>query len=382
VSRPRLSVVSPGREASPAAARAWWVPTAAVLASALAAAVGVGVGADTAGGDPEERLRAVLEDRPVPDPDDPEIREIARSMRVALASNPLDARTRVLYGALLGTVSIGPEGRAAAAFHVQAAARLAPVTVPIVRRAVLLEVELDQVDRATERIRDMFDYDPEAAARLLLRVEPILGPERVARALGERPSASVAWADTLGRAGRADDAEAVLRRSIEIWPDDPPLLESVGTADLRAGRRDALVARFAGRDIAEVPGNARLLMLRGRARAWNGDVDGAAADLSAAERLSAADPAATFAVGDAWRAIGRPDDARRAWIRSRYRVGPRSELRVAVLRRLAALADDTGTAAESVRAWRRVLDEAPDDPVARRRIRELTGSGDEPARGS
>ena len=85
--------------------------------------------------DPVELAGKALQDSIDKGSRDPAVLARLRALREELAREPLDSMTRTVYAGLLLSLSRSLEEAAAAAFHASAAAELAPVTVPVQRRA-------------------------------------------------------------------------------------------------------------------------------------------------------------------------------------------------------------------------------------------------------
>jgi tetratricopeptide (TPR) repeat protein len=307
---------------------------------------------------------------------DPEVRAEVLDLRRVLGRSPLDSRTRVIYAGLLLNLCRNLDDTRAAAFHAGRAAELAPVTVPIVRGAVHVLVRTGNGPRALALVRGMFDYDPTAAAGLLAAVEPLLLDVDAGDGLAHTPVAWLAWAAELQRAGRNDEAESWLERAHDAWPDDLAIVQQLASRALYRGDLERLAAILpAGLDDLDAPEVAPLLTFRARLKAGRGDRDGARRDVDRALALRGDNVTVQMLAGDAYLALGDPEAARRVWNRARYALaGDDTANRRALLRRLARLEHDHGEPAVALGLWRALLEIAPDDPEARERIAELTGT--------
>jgi tetratricopeptide (TPR) repeat protein len=350
----------------------------AVLVGAVLATL---LGADRARSDwdPMPLAEAAIDHALVSGMEAPEVRDAATALRRRIGWAPVDAWTRAVYASLLLDLADSPQETHAARFHAEHAVALAPVTVPVVHGAALVLARSGRSDRSVAWTREMFDYDPPAAARLLLSLEPLLESAAIRDALPPRPAAWLAWAIELRRAGRPEDAEACVREAFARWPGDPATMGAM--AEQAVLRKDWIVLRTvfatdlpARRDAA----TCIALAYRARLRAEQGDLAGAKADADDAVRGSGSDVAVVLLAGDAMAAAGLLDEARAQWSRALYPIarGEQSrKTRAGILARLAWLADRDGKPADSLRAWRAVIEADPDDAVARKRVDAILGGG-------
>jgi tetratricopeptide (TPR) repeat protein len=318
-----------------------------------------------------EALRSALERGSA----DEQVRLAATELRRRIERRPLDARTRVAYAGLLHGLSRGLDDTAAAAFHARRAAELAPVTVPVVRAATVVLARSLRWREAAGYTREMFRYDPRAAARLLATLEPFLPPDAFDATLAGAPGAWLAWIDRLRLDGREAEAHRRLEDALRRWPDEGPFVERAAAAALRDGDEARLEELFATpRDIPETPANARVLAYRGHAQALAGEPTAARADLERALALDGGDPRLLIVAGDAYLALGEEERAASLWGRARFTTEPGSRaVRLRAMVRLARLEDRRGRAGNALRLWRAIESADPQNGEARRRVRELTG---------
>lgn len=307
--------------------------------------------------------------------EDPGVREALIELRESLRRRPLDSGTRVIYAGLLLSLCRRLDDTRAPAFHAELAARLSPVTVPIVARAAMVLARSRDSDRAVELTREMFEYDPDSAAALLLRLENVLFPEQVEAAVAPTAEAMLVWSRRLRELGRIEAADAWLLRGHSRWPDHLPTLRAVASAPLRRGDWDELERLLPpDRVFPDEPAAAPLLAYRARLAAERGDAEAAARDVDRALALARSNYHVLVAAGDALEAAGNHDRARTVWNRALFELGEeRDPMRRNLLLRLARLEDRYGRPAAALRLWRSVLDIDPTHREARRRVDELSG---------
>ena len=154
----------------------------------------------------------------------------------------------------------------APAFHANLAAKLAPVTVPIVERAALVLARSRETDRAAELVREMFEYDPRAASDLLLRLEGTLHPSQIEAAVAGTPEALLAWSHRLRTLGRGEAAETWLDLGHSRWPDHLPTMVNVAARAVGRADWEALKEILPpGLVLPQEPVSATLLAYRARA---------------------------------------------------------------------------------------------------------------------
>ena len=352
-------------------------PGALALAAFLA---GLGLlatllGADAARSrtDPRERARLTFSDMLSGASTEAELRAELIALRERAARLPLEAQARAAYASLLAAMARDPDGLSAAAFHARVAARLAPVTVPIVRAATLVLAQAGRPDEAADLVRQMFGYDPNAAARLLAVLEPYLPPDALLQALPQTPAAWLARAAVLDGAGRTGEASSLIDEGVERWPSSLDLRARAAGRAAAAGDWIRL-ERLVPSDLAltDDPASAVLLIHRARLRARNGDVPGAAADLERGTDLAGDTPWLLLAAGDGWLALDRPERSRQVWNRALHASpdgtgGDRAE----ALRRLARLEEREGRSGTALRLWHELLALVPGDAEATARAGEL-----------
>jgi len=373
---PELKLVRGPRTpaASPAAGPRVWI-VSLILAALAIAATAIGVGPARRPLEARELAGMAVQQALDLGNEDPGVRATLVTLRRTLGERPLDSQTRAVYASLLLGLSRSVEDTRAAAAHASRAAVLSPVSVPIVRRTVLVLVRGRDTDGALKWVRDMFGYDAGAAARLLARIEPLLFERDVPRAIPDDPAAWLAWSRQLRIEGDAAAAEDWARRTLARWPDDLPALRHV--AATAVGQEDwaALELLFPeDRVFPDAPAAAPVLLYRARLRAELDDSLGARADIERALRLDPASSLVQVLAGEALLAIGAADEARRRWNRVLFSLpADNLDTRGNVLRRLARLEETHGEPAAARRAWRAVLEVEPDHAEATRRVRELSG---------
>jgi tetratricopeptide (TPR) repeat protein len=308
-------------------------------------------------------------------PGDPAVLESLADIRAQMGQRPLDARTRVLYAALLLEMASGHDDCKAAAFHAGRSSELAPVTVWVIRAATLVLTRCGETDGASSLIRDMFGYEPESAADLLIAAEPFLDRARVERAVPPSPAAWLAWSRQLRAEGRSEEADRWADEAHRRWPENLDTLHDVTSrAALRGDWARLALLLPPDRALPEKREWAILFAYRARTRAEARDFDGARADVELAMSLSGSSGGVLLHVGDALEAMGDTDGARRAWRRGLFESSAKQEstrLRARLLTRVARLEDLHGEPAAALRAWRDVLELQPDHAEALRRVGEL-----------
>lgn len=313
-----------------------------------------------------------------------EVRGAATDLRADLGRRPLDARLRVAYAGLLLSLSGSLSETDAAAFHARRAAELAPVTLPVARRAGLVLAGSAHDDEALAITRRVFGFDPPAGARLLGALSAWMNDETIARGVPDAPEAWVAWAGRLRSVDEASRADAWLDGAGRRWPTHPEVV--LRRAEVAIAHRDhaALAAAFA--PLTELPDGRRAALLhihRARARAWNDDAPGALADVRRALARSGSDPGVLVHAGDVYAILDLAPEARAAWARALHRLPPSASLdtRVGLRVRIARLEDRTGDPAAALRAWRTVLSLDPEHAEALGRIAAIGGGRSESAAG-
>lgn len=134
----------------------------------------------------------------------------------------------------------------------------------------------------------------------------------LAAARGARVPAPIvaAAAEMLELAGRLEDSHAQWRRAQELDPDYQPAQLALGRFELRLGDYGAAADR-AGRWLKGTPRSTAWLMIRAAARLGARLPERALADASLAVRLAPKDAEALALKGEALRALGRHEAARR-----------------------------------------------------------------------
>jgi tetratricopeptide (TPR) repeat protein len=373
VERPELKVVET-RDRRGLDPRARALLIAGALAVAVASALWTGADAAReplpAREIAEQALRTALERGS----SDDQVRAALVSVREILGRRPLDSATRVTYADLLLALSRRLEDTAAAAAHASRAASLAPVTVPVVRRAAIVLVRSGRSKEAAALTREMFAYAPDSAAELLLQLEPMLYPSEVAASLPDDAEAWLAWAHRLRLEGRLDASHEVVLEVQRRWPDDLESLRFVAARAVRDedwGRLAELIPD--DRVFPERPEAAPAITYRARLRIHRGELESARKDLDAALRLDGDSHLVQILVGEALEAMGEFDEARRHWNRALYSLPPDDVVtRRNVLAKLARLEDRHGKAADALRLWEALLRIDANHAEAARRVEALT----------
>jgi Flp pilus assembly protein TadD len=309
-------------------------------------------------------------------PEDPEVRAAMVRLRTEIGRRPLAARTRSIYAVMLLGVSRGPDDLAAPLFHAARAAASAPVTVPVVRDAANVLVRGGRPSDGLRLTREMFGYDPDAAARLLGELEPFLSAEETSAAIPDVPTSWLARFRALRGADRKSEADALIEQAFRRWPGDGEVRLLYATlAHDRADWGSVFRALPPSEPIPEGRDASRLQAYRARARLERGDVEGALGDVAAALASGASDVRTLMAAAAVQEHAETPEAARDSLNRALFLLGAtgRTTERLAILVRLARLEQRRGEASSALRAWRSVLELAPDHAEARRRVDELTG---------
>jgi len=306
---------------------------------------------------------------------DIEVRKALVELRTTLGWRPLESRTRVVYASLLLGLATDIEDMQVAAFHADRAARLAPVTVPVVRAAALVLANTGEVDRALELTRSMFGYDPRGAAAMLSQIETLVLGVDLDRGLPPAPEAWMAWSHQLETERRRAEAAEWRARTLERWPDHVPALAR--TAAFAFGRRDwdalAELLPPAGRLPEDDRQSATLFAWRAHLCWHSGDRSAALADMERALELRDTGPIRTLS-GDLFEKMGDSTRAKSDWNRALFATAAKStSTRRGLLLRLARLEDRHGRPAAALRFWEAVLALDPQHPEARRRIDDLAG---------
>jgi tetratricopeptide (TPR) repeat protein len=305
--------------------------------------------------------------------DDPSVRGTLIRLRRTLGWRPLESKTRVIYSSLVLGLATRLEDMRLAAFHADRAAELAPVTVPVVRSAVLVLASTGDLDRALELTRRMFGYDAARAAATLADVEAFALGAEVDEALPAAPEAWMAWWRELRLRGRHGEADELLARTHARWPDH--VAARVPLASRAFSRGDwELLATIVPPD-AELPRRAEaapLFAWRAHLRYVRGDRAGALDDIETAVGLRPF-PWIRALAGDLYERMGEIGLARREWSRGLHQAASLPDSRRGLLLRLARLEDRHGEPAAALRHWRALLELDPDHAEARRRLDDLSG---------
>lgn len=318
----------------------------------------------------EQALRTALERGS----SDEDVRSLLVSVRRLLGQRPLDSSTRVTYADLLLALSRRLDDTAASAAHATRAAALAPVTVPVVRRSSIVLVRSGRSREAAALTREMFSYDPDAAAALLLRLEPMLYPSEVKASLPDAPEAWLAWAHRLRLENRLEASHAVVLETLATWPDDLASLRFVAARAVRDADWEGLASLIPPeRMFPDQPVAAPVLTYRARLKIHQGDLDGARQDIELALRLAGESHLVQILVGEALEALGEIDEARRHWNRALFALPADEKItRRNVLAKLARLEERHGKAADALRLWETLLRIDGNHAEAMRRVDALT----------
>lgn len=306
---------------------------------------------------------------------DPEVQARLIELRAVLGRRPLDSMTRAVYSSLLLTMSRNVDDVDAAVYQARRAAELAPVTIPVLRTAVLVLAHTQNGAEAAALVRGVFDYEPSAAARWLERIEPLLVDPPAEAAIPDDPEAWLAWSVKLDLAKRHDEALEWVERGSLRWPDELRFLERAAFLAAGSGRWEKLAELLpAGLSLPDSEDAAGILVQRARLRARQGQPRAAADDLERALRLNPTSRSIAIDAGSAYLSSGDAAAARRLWTRVLFELGASDTgVRKRLLEQLARLEDEHGSGAAALRTWREVLELDPEHAAARRRIDDLTG---------
>jgi tetratricopeptide (TPR) repeat protein len=352
-----------------------WIIAALLAAAALVSSLN---GADRArrSFDPRDLAESALLQALTQGGDDRQVLAKLHELRRVIGRRPLDSRTRVVYAALLLSLSRSSSDLIVPAFHARVAAALSPVTVPVVRVAVLVLASSGEAAEALPLIREMFNYDPKSAAPLLARAEPLLGAGQVALALPDLPEAWLAWSRELHEQGRPQESDEWRAAGYRRWPENLDFFKSVAARMIRESEIEELGALFPdGAELPEVPESAPLFAYRARYKGMQGDAAGARQDIERALAFGVSGYGLLMVAGSTYESIGDYDDARRQWHAALFSLPPRSDRQqLQVLLRLARLEQRHGKPAAALRHWRQILEIDPDHEEAKRGIAALTGA--------
>ena len=305
----------------------------------------------------------------------PEVLDDLRLLRAELGRRPLDSKGRVQYAALLLSMTRTLDDTRAAVFHAKVASDLAPVTLPVVELAALILARSGESGAAIARVRDIFEFDPNAGANLLLRLEDGLGDRNPTEGVADTPAAWCAWARALSRSGRGEESTALLNDAATHWPDDLELNVALARVAMRAADWDEL-ERWAARETIPAEGRGlELLAYRARLNVERDRREDAERDLDTLLAAATRKPRLLILAGDVQWRMGSTEPARQTWNRALFGVPPeRERLRIEILVRLADLEETDGRAGVALRHWRSVLKIDPSHPRARARVGALTGA--------
>ncbi len=310
---------------------------------------------------------------------DPQVRETLVLLRRALGRRPLDSRTRVAYASLLLSVTQHIDDTLAAASHAALAARLSPVTVPVVKIAAIVLARSRSRDDAAELVRAMFAYDPGAAAELLSRLESLLYAAQLERGLPDDPDAWLAWSRQLRIDRRAAESRQWIERTYRRWPDHLLAWQRMAELAARLGDQPLVELFTRGRPVPETAAAAPVLMYRARAKAIRDDMEGAEHDIALGIELDPDSTLVRILAGQAYESFGAIDEARRSWNRALFML-PRSDTasRRRALVLLARLETRYGEPARALHLWESLLEIDSGNEEAKRNVAELTGRDPSP----
>lgn len=181
------------------------------------------------------------------------------------------------------------------------------------------------------------------------------------RATDRQPGSHKAWNNlgaSLSKLQRFSEAERACRRAVDLKPDYGTGHYNLGVALSRLGRSEDAVNAFAGA-VRFDPNGARGHANLGTVLIWLGKYEQAVAELKRALELDAPKvPNAHFQLGEAYRKLGRFEEARDAY-RTAITVTPRS---IAPLAGLADVSLSLGRISEAEEAAIRATEARPDRP--------------------
>jgi len=367
------------RELDAIDAARWPVVVGLALALLASAALGTLSGADLARQRivPREIAEATLGVALERGSSDPDVRQNMIDLRRRISRRPLDSKTRIAYASLWLGLSRRLDDLTVAAFHARRASELAPVTLPVVRPAVLVLANTDQLDAALALTREIFEFDAQEAAKLLASVEHLTDETSFRQGMPESPEAALAWFDQLNTLGRRVEAREWLETTYSRWPDHPIALRHTAATAVR--KRD--LARLAelfpeDRSLPDEPDFAIPMIFRAHLKAAQGDSESARADIAHALTLDTRSSWPSVHAAQAYVALGDYDEARGQFNRALFGF-PRTESMVATRRHIlsafARMEEEHGQPAASLRLWNSLLELDPENVEARRHIDDLTG---------
>ena len=263
-------------------------------------------------------------------------------MRLSLRLDPDSAPVWVLVGDALNAAG-DKEGARGAYEHVRADA---PDRVQALTRLAVLRQQADDPKGALVLAKAAYDArptDPQAMVTYaeLLRTakrydEAIAVLDKLIAKMGSSPSSAKLYflrGAAQERAGRWREAEADLKHSLAVKPDDAEVQNYLGYNWADRGEHLPEALALLQRAVRASPQQGALLDSLGWARFRAGDYKAAVTDLERASALEPSDPAIVDHLGDAYWRVGRSTDARYQWDRV-LTLDPEDDLKAVARRKL------------------------------------------------
>lgn len=263
-------------------------------------------------------------------------------MRLALRLDPDQAAIWILVGDTLGAA--GDRDGAGRAYAKVAVG--SPEHVSALTHMALLSEQADDNKAALELARQAYAEKPDDPQAMVTYAELLRTAKRYDEAIpifdallkkmGEGPSAAKLHflrAAAEERSGRWPAAEADLKRSLALKPDDPEVENYLGYAWADRGEHLNEAVALLQKAVAASPGQGAVLDSLGWAHFRMGDYKAALTDLERASGLEPADASIVDHLGDVYWRVGRPVDARYQWNRV-LTLAPEDDVKAAVERKL------------------------------------------------
>lgn len=197
------------------------------------------------------------------------------------------------------------------------------------RQADMLR-RLDRAAEATRLLEAMAAERPDRSDALARLGDVLRGQERYAEAadaytraldrLGDKPKLTAGLlyvrGMSLDAAGRWPEAEADLKRSLELSPDNASILNYLGYSWADRGLNLPQARTLLEKAVSLKPDDGYIIDSLGWVKFKQGDVAGAVELLERAVELHPLDPAMNDHLGDAYWAAGRKQEARFQWTRA------------------------------------------------------------------
>ena len=245
-------------------------------------------------------------------------------LRLALRLDPHRAPLWLMVGEALEAAG-DPDGAAHAYAQVAAGE---PEHPSALTRLALLRQKADDAPGALELARQAYaeaPTDPQAMVTYaeLLRIgkrydEAVAILDKLIAKMGKSQTAAKLYflrAAALERAGKWPQAEADLKSSLALDPNDAEVQNYLGYAWADRGEHLPEAVALLRKAVAASPGQGALLDSLGWAYLRSGDVKAAVVDLERAVALEPADAAIVDHLGDAYWRVGRSVEARYQWRR-------------------------------------------------------------------